>query len=92
MSQNQAGRYYLDAVCDYNVKGDRYNEVLFPGNSKRLSFAEARRRLPALQRASRMWADADYKFARNLSNPPAAWPEDIQGPVDRFASSSSPDA
>ena len=33
MSQNQAGRYYLDSVCDYNVKGDRYNEVLFPGDT-----------------------------------------------------------
>lgn len=84
MPQAQAGRYYLDAVCKNNKARARYQEALFPNNAEELTFEQARRRLPALRRASRLWADANYRFARKLSNPPAEWPASVQGPIGRY--------
>lgn len=86
MTQEQAGIHYLDAVCANNVARGKYSEVLFPNGAKNLTFAQAPRRLPALQRASSRWAVANYRFARQLANPSAEWPVVVQGPVDRYES------
>lgn len=83
MEKSEAAAYYLAAACALNAANHRFHTVLLGDN--RVTKAEVARRLPTFKRESRRLAPALNEFARALNNPPAAWPESIDGNVFRLA-------
>lgn len=86
MTQQQAGKEYLSAVCTANEAIDRYNKRLLRGRDS-ITFNEIRRRLPELRRLSLALSRAIAKTARALLKPPAAWPYFVADTVRFLANS-----
>jgi hypothetical protein len=83
MSQQRAANYYLKAVCRAADAGDAYNRTVFHGQHV-ISVAEVKRRLPEIKAASRKYATALFRFARQLMNPPADWPGEVARLVYKY--------
>lgn len=80
MSVEQAGSYYLSAVCPVNAADHKFDYAMFRGRDS-VTLRQMRNRLAATKRAARADSNAHYTFARTLTNPPAAWPANVQPPV-----------
>lgn len=80
MSQRQAGRVYLAAICSSNDAAGVYSRRVFRGRNT-IYLPEIRRRLPELRRASAAYSRALANTARDLFNPPAAWPATVSNSV-----------
>lgn len=77
MSIKRAGNYYQRTACALNQAGDRFDRTV--GNPR--SYAEIRRRLPELHRASDRLGQAFYRYGNRLFGPPNDWPSRVSGPV-----------
>lgn len=84
MTQQQAGREYLDIACnEYDARG-LYLSRVWKGRD-RIQPAEVRRRLPELRRHAAALSRSESNTARRLFNPPAGWPLDVASEVRTIA-------
>lgn len=81
MSLERAGKYYMKVTCVQDAERVRFNRIVF-GADDGVTADEVRRRLPEFKRAAGAFATANYRWARGLLNPPAAWPSNVAGPID----------
>lgn len=84
MSDAEAGRVYLDAVCPANDASDTFYRVIWRGR-KTIPWAELNRRMPEVRRLSKAFGRATARGSRQLFSPPAAWPSDVDSLVTRIA-------
>ena len=76
MTLAQAKDWYLGGECTYLAAGNKYSRFVW-GNRSSITRDEVRRRLPEIRKAARPYAYAVFRFSRRMTNPPAAWPEDL---------------
>lgn len=84
MTERQAGRVFLDTTCDLAPVLERFDRVVFRGRD-RITYASLTGRMPEVRRVSGALSWALSRSARRLFNPPAAWPSEVDGLVDKLA-------
>lgn len=84
MTEDRAAVYYTNHVCPVSRAQDKYFREVW-GDRRFISRREIARRLPELRRLADDFAPAVYNWARDLYNPPAAWPDNVASLVERLA-------
>jgi hypothetical protein len=84
MGVGEAGDYYLEHACRYAAAGDRFERVVWHGEET-IPKAAIRRRLPQIKTATSRFARAIARMSNRLYNPPAPWPQSVQGLASRLA-------
>jgi hypothetical protein len=84
MTIERAGAYYTNHVCPVIRAGQKYSRQIWKGRNT-IPMREVRRRLPEIRRYAPPYARARYNWARDLYNPPAPWPGNVAGLVQRLA-------
>jgi hypothetical protein len=78
MDVRAAGEYYLEVVCPSNTASEKVGKARDENGT---FFA------PRVQKAAAKAAEVFRTAAGQLDNPPAPWPADVQGPVEKVTKS-----
>jgi hypothetical protein len=84
MSDERAGNYYNNQFCPMLRSLRTFDRKIWHGR-RYVHYAEIRRRLPEVHRISRVSSRAWREWSRDLSNPPADWPDAVAHQADRLA-------
>ena len=85
MTSDQAGQYFLSAVCPGRAKAQALDRPVFHGHSYFTGKQMHGKRLRKVRRALKAFRSAEGYGARQLQNPPSAWPSDAAADVARTA-------